>query len=275
MMNNSNIGDEAAAAIAAVDGYENYASITVEEDNIFTQQQINSLSLSTSDDDPSTTTTTFAPANTSLPMNHTKETIAKDSTNNEKTIISDKETTMTINATTTTRPEAATTTYVLLPDPSCIPISIVRCYRIDKYNIDVNITVQLFHERTVVTCSQNKNGKINTWLLCQPNINPYTIRNSIQWDVTHLLGGGGTSSSSRRTNRDDPLLIVYCQRISTLFYDKLQQRPKTTLFGFALYTDKAATTAMNGGHEPELFHTIVDVTVNTMIEAMELSLSKI
>jgi hypothetical protein len=171
----------------------------------------------------------------------------------------------------------------VIPDPSSIPISVVRCYHIEKYDFDTNITVQLFQEQYVVTCSQANDGKITTWLLCQPVLNMYSLKRQLQWEVSHLLGGG---------KRDDALLTVYCQRISTLLWERLnteesQQQPyqpKPILFGFTLWKKEmmlthgeashtnhnSSSTASNVGtsHDPELFHTIVDMVVKTILEAM-------
>lgn len=167
----------------------------------------------------------------------------------------------------------ATSSIATKPDPSSIPVTIVRSYTIEPYDMDTNITVQIFQERWVVTCSQTKqnDGKITAWLLCQPSMNNmHSLRRQqqLQWEVSHLLGGG---------KRDDALLTVYCQRIATVFWERrlasasaTGNPPPTMLFGLTLWKMPLQTesSVMGGRHEPELFHTMVDLVVNTMDEAM-------
>jgi hypothetical protein len=215
-----------------------------------------------------------------------------DTTAKKDTIVELHHPSISSNATTTTtiadssREEATSFIGSITPDPSSLPISIVRYFRINHpYNIDTNITVQLFQERSLVTCSQgNANGRISTWLLCQPTMNLYSLKtkNQIEWDVNNILGG------NHHQQRDSPLYTVYCQRISTLLWERIHgnshdtavtstittstpairdQQPKPILFGLSLWNG----TERDGSHEPELFHTIVNLVVNTIVEAMALS----
>jgi hypothetical protein len=172
-------------------------------------------------------------------------------------------------------------TTVCIPDPLSLPISISRAYKIQ--DIMTDISVQLFQERIVITCSQLQ-GRIGSWVLCKPITNPHSINNVTHWDVTHLLGSG--------MSRDDPLLTVYSQRISMLLWNKmneivdtstgdgrhhhLYQQPSAILLGLSLKGDRSidtgsATNFQNQQHDSELFHTIVDVIVNVALEAVAMS----
>jgi hypothetical protein len=173
-------------------------------------------------------------------------------------------------------------TTVCIPDPLSLPISISRAYKIQDVMTD--ISVQLFQERIVISCSQLQ-GKIGSWVLCKPITNPHSINNVTHWDVTHLLGSG--------MSRDDPLLTVYSQRISMLLWNKmneivdtstdgdgrhhhLYQQPSAILLGLSLKGDHSintgsATNIQNQHYDSELFHTIVDLIVNVALEAVAMS----
>lgn len=233
-------------------------------------ESTNNNNTATDMDDPHLHHTT-SPSKTTIDNDTTKENIDTE----KRATILDVNTTSII-----------TTTGSFIPDPSSIPISLVRRYRIDTYDVDTNITVQLFQERHVVTCSQTTDGKITAWLLCQPIWNMYAMTRQLQWEVSHLLGGGSGK-------RDDTLLTVYCQRISTVLWERIQlteggdqvpssssslaqhhHSPKTILFGFTLLNSNKNKTmphgvdvSTTGRHEPELFHTIVDLVVNAILEA--------
>lgn len=225
-----------------------------------------------------TTTTTTATRNNSLDD-------APHVTSQTTTTTTTTEATTTAATTTDTTSSIATS-----PDPSSIPVTIVRSYTIDPYDMDTNITVQIFQERWVVTCSQTKqnDGKITAWLLCQPssmnNMHSLRQQQQLQWEVSHLLGGG---------KRDDALLTVYCQRIATVFWERRLAAagvtrnpapPPTILFGWTLWNmpsgihqndlmhnNQTESSVMGGRHhEPELFHTMVDLVVHTMVDAVSI-----
>lgn len=138
----------------------------------------------------------------------------------------------------------------VLPHPQSLPRSLTRSYTVG--GVATDITVQLFSERVVLTCSQLQ-GRIGQWLLCKCASNDPFNPAKVDWDVVHLLGA-----------RDDPLLTVYGKRVaerilqgSAADADNGAAAPPAVLLGLAL-----GATAKN----PAVFHTIVDLLVNLYYE---------
>lgn len=145
----------------------------------------------------------------------------------------------------------------IVPHPQSLPKSLTRSYVVG--GVVTDITVQLFQERTVVTCSQLQ-GRIGHWLLCKATPSDPLNPAKFEWDISHLLGGA----------RDDPLLAVYGKRVT----DRILQStvgaaaanagnsndphpPPAVLLGLALGVT---------GKDPAVFHTIVDLLVKVYLE---------
>lgn len=147
----------------------------------------------------------------------------------------------------------------IVPLSQDLPTTLTRSYTVG--GVVTDITVQLFCDRIVVTCSQLE-GRIGHWLLCKAttavaSIDPFSNPAKVDWDVSHILGAA----------RDDPLLTVYAKRVTDRIYQTSLQRkandpttsPPTVLLGISL---RAA------GKDPAVFHTIVDLLANVYQEAI-------
>jgi hypothetical protein len=151
--------------------------------------------------------------------------------------------------------------HVVVPHPHSLPKCVKRLYKVG--GIATDVTVQIFHERIVVTCSQLK-GRIGHWLLCKATVtDALNPSKKYSWDTTHLLGGG----------RGDPLLTVYVKHITERIIQQHGSRssssssdgkvesepPSTALLGLSLDNTRCK--------EPAFFHTIVDLLAKTYAEA--------
>jgi hypothetical protein len=150
---------------------------------------------------------------------------------------------------------------VVAPHPYSLPQCVKRLYKVG--GIATDVTVQIFHERIVVTCSQLK-GRIGHWLLCKATVtDALNPSKKHSWDTTHLLGGA----------RDNPLLTVYAKRITERIIQQHGSRsissssdgnverepPSTALLGLSLDNTRCKDLAF--------FHTIADLLAKTYAEA--------
>ena len=144
----------------------------------------------------------------------------------------------------------------IVPQPQSLPKSLTRSYLVG--GVVTDITVQLFQDRTVVTCSQLE-GRIGHWLLCKATSSDPLNPAKFDWDISHLLGGA----------RDDPLLIVYGKLVSDRILQSMvataaaagnnndASHPPAVLLGLALGVT---------GKAPAVFHTIVDLLAKVYLE---------
>jgi hypothetical protein len=139
----------------------------------------------------------------------------------------------------------------IVPHTQSLPKILTRSYTVG--GVVTDITVQLFQERIVVTCSQLQ-GRIGHWLLCKTTpvdpLNP----TKVDWDVSHLLGARG----------DDPLLTVYAKRITDRILQSNSREATTVPHGHAVLLGIALGVT---GKVPAVFHTIVDLILKVYQEA--------
>jgi hypothetical protein len=152
--------------------------------------------------------------------------------------------------------ETSASTTSLRPHPLSLPLTTHKIYSVAASRTMLHL--QLFSDRTLLTCSQLQNGRIATWLLCKPIISMAPTyqgpsSNRIDLDILPLLGA-----------RDSDV-VVYTA-LAKQIYNALQigQRTIPILLGLGL-----PHLVANPFEHRELFHTIAHLMSSLYQEALE------
>ena len=146
------------------------------------------------------------------------------------------------------------------PHPQSLPCTLGKSFVVD--GVDTDIWIQIFADRTVVTCSQLPQGRIGSWLLCKRHVlDPLSSKGKADTEVSFLLGAA---------QRDDPLLQVYAKHVTERIAREQQQTsmaaadavsPTTTvLLGLSLDRESSKN--------PAVFRTLVELVARVYREAV-------
>lgn len=137
------------------------------------------------------------------------------------------------------------------PHPGSLPRIFAKSFILEGLRTD--IWIQVFHDRSVITCSQLGSGRIGNWLLCQRRASDLFSTKKADFDISHLLGA---------TGRDDPFNEVLAQQImQTIVSTSTDESILTTvLFGLALHQESS--------RKPAVFHTLVNLLTRLYRESI-------
>lgn len=164
--------------------------------------------------------------------------------------------------------DATSESPTLRPNPLSLPLTIHKIY--DIAGARTVLHIQLFADRTLLTCSQLPEGSIASWLLCKPAISmaPAAYQrsssgnssnrgnNNIDLDVLPLLGAA----------RDD-VVVVYTVLAKQLFGTlPVERREMPILLGLGL--PRLVAFAPAGADGGKLFHTIAHLMGGLYLSAL-------
>jgi len=146
------------------------------------------------------------------------------------------------------------------PHPQSLPCNLAKSFVVD--GVHTEIWVQIFADRTVVTCSQLPRGRIGSWLLCKRHVlDPLSSNGKADTEVSFLLGAA---------QRDDPLLQVYAKHVTERIATEQMRMaaaaadtvsPTTTLL-LGLSLDRESSK------NPAVFRTLVELVARVYREAV-------
>jgi hypothetical protein len=159
----------------------------------------------------------------------------------------------------------------LRPNPLSLPLTIRKIY--DIAGARTALHIQLFADRTLLTCSQLPEGSIASWLLCKPAIsmapaayqrsssgssNRGYNNNNIDLDVLPLLGAAR-----------DGEVVVYTVLAKQIFGTlPVERREMPILLGLGL--PRLVASAPAGADGVKLFHTIAHLMGGLYLNALGL-----
>lgn len=141
----------------------------------------------------------------------------------------------------------------ILPHPHSLPTTLSRSLKV--LGVETDAYVQLFQDRIVLGISQREQ-KIGTWCYVtatQSDVDP----GAIDWEISNILG-----------DRNDAMLGVYARQvIEQIITQKLYFQ--TNSYSNSKYVAVLlGATLKDGGRDPQMFHTILEVLVQLIRDAL-------